>query len=131
MEDSIAYWALLVFLGLLAGIINTLAGGGSNLTLPALMITGMPADVANATNRVAVLLQNVVATQRFHRKGKLPLDDAKGILWPTILGGLVGAVVAAYAPVEILKPALLLTMLGMATLILVRPDTAIPPRGTI
>ena len=46
---------VLVVIGLMAGVINTLAGGGSNLSLPALMMTGLPADVANATNRVAVL----------------------------------------------------------------------------
>ena len=45
---------LMIGTGFLAGIINTLAGGGSNLTLPALMVMGMPADIANATNRVGV-----------------------------------------------------------------------------
>ena len=53
-EDSLLYFAVLAITGLIAGVINVLAGGGSNLTLPALMLTGMPADVANATNRVGV-----------------------------------------------------------------------------
>ena len=47
----------LLVLGLVAGIINTLAGGGSNLTVPALMVFGMPPEIANATNRVGVFLQ--------------------------------------------------------------------------
>ena len=45
--------ALLIGTGVVSGFINTLAGGGSMLTLPVLMITGMPADVANGTNRLA------------------------------------------------------------------------------
>ena len=48
---------VLIFVALLAGAaINTVAGGGSNLVLPTLMIMGMPPEVANATNRVGLFL---------------------------------------------------------------------------
>ncbi|HKL38067.1 MAG TPA: TSUP family transporter, partial [Bacteroidales bacterium] len=46
--------------GFLAGFINTLAGSGSLLSLPMLMFLGLPANVANGTNRIAIFLQNVV-----------------------------------------------------------------------
>ena len=59
----------LVLAGLLAGFINTVAGGGSIITLPLLMFSGLTADVANGTNRVAILLQNVAATAGFRGKG--------------------------------------------------------------
>ena len=48
---------LLGLTGFIAGGINTVAGGGSNLTLPALMMFGLPADIANGTNRLSVLMQ--------------------------------------------------------------------------
>ena len=47
---------LLGLTGFIAGGINTVAGGGSNLTLPALMMFGLPADIANGTNRLSVLM---------------------------------------------------------------------------
>ena len=57
--------------GLFAGFINSVAGGGSLLTLPALMLTGMPADVANGTNRVGVLCQAAAAIATFRGRGAL------------------------------------------------------------
>lgn len=129
-EFNIGYALILVVLGLIAGIINTLAGGGSNLTIPALMISGMPPDVANATNRVGVMMQSIAGLKGFHAKGKLPTGDLKGILIPTLIGGLIGGAAASYAPPFLLKPALLLTMLGMAALMLMKPSVVIPEVGT-
>ena len=55
-DISLLMLALMMVVGIVAGFINTLAGGGSFLTLPVLMMLGMPADVANGTNRVGVLV---------------------------------------------------------------------------
>ena len=129
-ELSLGFALLLGVLGLVAGVINTLAGGGSNLTIPALMISGMPPDVANATNRVGVMMQSVAGIKGFHDHGRLPTHDLKGILVPTLLGGLLVGAVASYAPVHILKPALLLTMLAMAGLMLIKPSLVAPEPGT-
>ena len=54
MQLDLLSVALLAITGFVAGGINTVAGGGSNLTLPALMMFGLPADIANGTNRVAI-----------------------------------------------------------------------------
>lgn len=126
MDLSLEFIAMLLVLGLIAGVINTLAGGGSNLTIPALMIVGMPAEIANATNRVGVVLQALVGLKGFHANDRLEVFDVKGILWPTLVGGLIGAVAASYAPSDYVKPLLLFTMLGMALLILLRPSTVEP-----
>jgi uncharacterized membrane protein YfcA len=128
---SLGYVALLIGTGFAAGIINTLAGGGTNLTLPALMVMGIPAEFANATNRVGVLLQSIVALFGFRKHDRLPLDDVGPILLPTIVGGIFGAIAAAYAPSGLLKPLLLGAMLGMTTIILVKPDVIAPPPDTV
>ncbi|AJR09030.1 sulfite exporter TauE/SafE family protein [Photobacterium gaetbulicola] len=130
MDMSLLQASLLIGTGFLAGIINTLAGGGSNLTLPALMVMGMPAEVANATNRVGVAVQGLTALIGFRRHGKLETSDTPAILLPTIIGGLLGAVGAAYAPSTWIKPLLLGTMLTMALVILIRPAIVAPPAGT-
>lgn len=76
---------ILMVIGLMAGVINTLAGGGSNLSLPALMMYGLPADIANATNRVSVLMQSVTATRGFHKYDKIDSASVKDSFYPFYL----------------------------------------------
>lgn len=130
MELDVTAIALLTITGFLAGGINTLAGGGSNLTLPALMMLGMPADIANATNRIAVLMQCIVGVAGFDKHDSLDRPAIVPILFPTIAGGLVGAIGAALMPNLYLKPVLLLTILTMSVIILVRPSVISPTPGT-
>jgi len=75
---TLEWWQLVLLLlaGLVAGILNVLAGGGSLLTLPLMLWIGMPAPVANASNRISLILQNVSGSANFHRSGRLH--------WPTV-----------------------------------------------
>lgn len=130
MDISLIEALVLAVLGLIAGIINTLAGGGSNLTVPALMVLGMPADIANATNRVGVFLQGIVGAAGFRKHKKLPTHDFKAIIIPLLVGSLFGGLFASYAPPFLLKYLLLGAMLTVATIILVRPNIIAPPAGT-
>ncbi len=122
---------LLIGTGIVSGFINTLAGGGSMITLPALMIMGMPADVANATNRVGVLMQSVTSVKGFDSQGYLDRRSLWVLLLITGFGALGGAVLASVLPVWILKPVLLITMIIMALIMLIRPEVVVPPDGTI
>jgi uncharacterized membrane protein YfcA len=83
--------AVLLVVGFAASTINTLAGGGSFLTLPLLMFMGLPAAAANATNRLGVLTQNVGAVWGFHRHGVLDWGWALGAAVPTAVGSALGA----------------------------------------
>jgi len=76
--------------GLVAGVLNVIAGGGSFLTLPVLIFTGLPATVANATNRVGILIQNVGAVWGFHRHGKLDWRWTALTAGPAAVGALGG-----------------------------------------
>ncbi|EOD77971.1 putative Membrane protein [Grimontia indica] len=131
MDVSIEFGALLVVLGFVAGIINTLAGGGSNLTIPALIVLGMPAEVANATNRVGVFMQSVSGVAGFRHHKRLDGHDLLPILIPTLIGGAVGAGAAAWLPSSIIKPLLLGTMLLMAFIMLVKPQAVMPNEGEL
>ena len=93
MTDPWLY-PLLVLAGVVAGALNVIAGGGSFLTLPILIFMGLPASVANGTNRVGIFFQNVGAVWGFHRNR---LMDWKSILWaalPASLGAIAGTVLA-------------------------------------
>jgi len=122
--------SILVVAGIFAGFINTLAGGGSLLTLPALMLLGMPADIANATNRVGVLLQSAEGMRGFNRHGMLARDALGPILVPTVAGSLAGSLIASYLPATVLEPVLLVTLVIMAVVIVVKPTMVAPPLGT-
>ncbi|MDB4151399.1 sulfite exporter TauE/SafE family protein [Pseudomonadales bacterium] len=127
---SITGIAALLAAGVIGGFINTLAGGGSMLTLPALMLIGMPADIANATNRVGVLFQSLAGVKGFKDQDKLDSSAVGPVLIPTLLGALVGSLFAAFLPVVVLKPILLGTMVTLALVMLIKPGAVIPEPGT-
>ena len=83
--------ALLAAGGLVAGVVNTLAGGGSMLTVPLLVLMGLPGNLANGTNRIGILLQNGVATWRFRREGVWDAGRARLEIAAVAAGALVGA----------------------------------------
>lgn len=128
-ELSILMICLMLVTGLVSGFINTLAGGGSMLTLPALMMLGMPADVANATNRVGVLMQSVTGAKGFSDQGKLDKSAIFPVLLPTVVGALAGSLLASFLPVWVLKPVLLGSMITMALVMVIRPQAVIPIDG--
>lgn len=83
--------ALLVGGGLVAGIVNTLAGGGSLLTVPLLVLLGLPGNLANGTNRVGIFFQCLVAAWRFRAGGALDLREVAPVFVPVALGSVAGA----------------------------------------
>lgn len=111
---SFMLYLLLFFGGLVAGIINVLAGGGSFLTLPLLSLFGLSPSVANGTNRISILLQNISATASFSRRKVLNTKKALYLSVPTILGSLVGANIAVEIPDRILKVVLGVIFIFMA-----------------
>jgi len=84
--------------GLVAGIVNTLAGGGSLLTVPLLVLMGLPGTLANGTNRVGVLIQNGVAVWGFRAQGISGIPHATRVLLPVAAGALLGAMTASRLP---------------------------------
>jgi len=107
--------------GFVAGFINTLAGSGSLVSLPLLIFAGLPANVANGTNRVAILLQNVVAVDGFRRN---KLFDLRGALWlgaPAVIGAVLGAQIAVNLDEALLRRTIGALMVVMLVVILLQP----------
>ena len=88
--------ALFVVAGIMAGVINTLAGSGSLITLPIFMfLCGLPANIANGTNRVGVIFQSAIGLYGFQKSGKVEYKNVWWIVVPAVIGSLVGAKLAS------------------------------------
>ena len=94
---------LLFFVGILMAIINILAGGGSILSIPMLIFLGISPTEANATNRVAILLQNSSALLSFARQGIVVINEAKIMIIPSLCGAFIGAHLGVHVSNEIFK----------------------------
>jgi uncharacterized membrane protein YfcA len=112
-----------VGVGFLAGFINTLAGSGSLLTLPLLMFLGLPANVANGTNRIAILLQNVVGVASFKQQKVLDMRLGIWLALPTIVGSIIGAQIAIELNELVMKRIIGGLLVVMFVLILYKPGT--------
>lgn len=113
--------AILSLCGVFAGAINTIAGGGSLIAIPALIFAGLPANVANATNRVGILFQSIVATASFARADKLDTRATLALLVPTGIGAIVGAMLAVDIDEQLFRRVIGAAMLLMLVTILVKP----------
>ena len=87
--------SLLLVTGIATGFLNVMAGGGSMLSVPIMIFLGVPGTIANATNRIAILPQNVSAVWAFYRKGfsNFKLSLTLGLC--TIPGTIIGAIIAS------------------------------------
>jgi len=89
---EIWYTLLLLVAGLISGFMNVLAGGGSLLVMPIMvLLLGMPGPVANGTNRVAILAQNVSAVAGFRKKGFSDWRLSLSLALCALPGAAVGA----------------------------------------
>ena len=103
MELSWEVVVLLVASGILVGMINTLAGGGSVLTISIFTALGLPITMANGTNRIAVVLQNLTASLTFIRKRLLDVKAGLLLSIPTVVGNIVGSMLASKIDERIFK----------------------------
>ncbi|ADL12744.1 sulfite exporter TauE/SafE family protein [Acetohalobium arabaticum] len=110
-----------LFAGTAAGFINTLAGGGSLIAMSALIFMGLPSAVANGTNRIAILIQNIVAVTNFRQKGFSDFKFSFKLSIPTIIGAVIGSNLAVDLPEALFNKILAGIMILILILIIVDP----------
>jgi uncharacterized membrane protein YfcA len=107
--------------GVACGIINALAGGGSFVTLPLLLMIGLPPQIANATNRVAITLQCAAGITTYHRSGVRPWRHLPALAIPMVLGSLLGAYAAAYLDETLFRRLAAVLFAAMLITVLIDP----------
>lgn len=123
MEIAWYLYPLAILAGVLAGIINTLAGSGSLVTLAMLDAMGIPANIANATNRVGVALQNIVGIATFQKSGNMRLGtESLWLIGPALLGSGVGAWLASILDADSMRQVIGYVMILMLIVILIKPN---------
>lgn len=118
------YQYLLLFIGgLVAGVINTLAGNGSAITLFLLMSFGLPANIANGTNRIGILFQSIIATRAFAKSERFKplIKESWWIIALAVPGGIAGALFASIIDKDSLKTIIGTLMVLMFFIILIKP----------
>jgi uncharacterized membrane protein YfcA len=122
--DHYDFWLLAAVpvTGIAAGFINTLAGSGSLITLPILILLGLPANVANGTNRVGVVMQNVVAVATFRRFGALDASGTWKLVVPSVVGSIIGAQLAVDLDEALLRKIIGVLMLLMIVVMFIQPE---------
>lgn len=86
---------LIILAGFVAGIINTLAGSGSVVTISLLVFLGLDPKMANGTNRIGVLLQSITGARTFIRDKTILPSELGWQLWPSIAGAILGSFIAS------------------------------------
>lgn len=113
---------ILVGAGIITGFINTLAGSGSLLTLPLFMAFGLPAPVANGTNRIGILFQTLTGVISFKKQKILDIPSALKIAIPSVAGSIIGALIAVDINEKAMQTAIGILLIFMFFLILWKPS---------
>ena len=124
LKEKLMEWYIypaVIAAGFGCGFINTLAGSGSLISLPLLIFLGVPANVANGTNRVGILIQNVVALRSFQKRQMLDLRGGIILAIPAIVGSLIGAQIAVNLDEQMMRRVIGGLMAIMLVIIIARP----------
>jgi len=121
----------LIVSGVFVGFINTLAGGGTIISLTVFLILGLPIDVANGTNRIAVILQNMTSTQAFHQKKVMSWRKGLILAIPAVFGSVIGAQLAVDIDRETFEKAIAIVMLLMIFFMFYKPSQLVYGRADL
>lgn len=121
MDPYIWQIPVLALVGVVAGFLNVLAGGGSLLTLPLLLFFGLPAATANGTNRIAIFCQNIFAITGFKRQGVFPIRLALLCTPPALIGSYIGANLAITVDEMLFRRLLAMVMVIVLIFMVVDP----------
>jgi uncharacterized protein len=119
---SITEISVIVVAGIFVGFINTLSGGGSVISLSLLLILGLPANIANGTNRISIFFQTLSSVGSFSRQKMF--TDLRPV-WlgiPATIGAILGAYLAVDVNTRVIEIAMAAAMVIMLIFLFYKPD---------
>ena len=118
---TVGVFVALVISGLAVGFINTLAGGGTVISMTLFMMLGLSPMTANGTNRIAIILQNLVAVANFKRSKVLDIPKSAKWAIPVIAGSIIGSMVSLEINNTAFGICFIAVMVFMALMLLFNP----------
>lgn len=112
---------MLVGAAFAAGFVDAIAGGGGLITVPALLLAGIPPAQALATNKVQGVFGAATAAISYARRGLVDLKSQRRAAAVAFAGGLAGALCVAAVPTELLRYVLPVVLIGIALFFALKP----------
>lgn len=119
---SISIIIVIIIAGILVGFINTLSGGGSVISLSLLVILGLPANIANGTNRISIFFQTLSSVGSFTRQKMFTNMRPVYLSIPATIGAIMGAYLAVDVNERVIEAAIGVSMVIMVFFLFYKPD---------
>jgi hypothetical protein len=119
---SITIIIVIIIAGILVGFINTLSGGGSVISLSLLVLLGLPADMANGTNRISIFFQTLSSVSSFTRQKMFSNMRPVWLAIPATIGAIMGAYLAVDVSKRVIEIAMGISMVIMVFFLFYKPD---------
>ncbi|MCI9514696.1 MAG: TSUP family transporter [Oscillospiraceae bacterium] len=138
MDQRLLLYLVVCPLLFLGGFVDSVAGGGGLITLPAYFLAGIPVHIAAGTNKLVNCLGSSTAAIQYLRSGKIRLPIALTAAAGALAGSTLGAQLALLLPERLLKGLMLIALPLVAVLLALKKDiggegtdlTARSPRRT-
>ena len=124
---SIEILTFLFFVGVVAGFLDTLVGGGGLLAVPALLLSGIPPIYVLGTNKFQGSMGTGIATFLLFRKKKLDWNSVKSLMFASFIGSIVGGVIIQFVDTQFLSFVIPIVLVFIAIYFIISPK----PKSTV
>ena len=123
MNDVTIEMIIILFgLGFLAAFVDSVVGGGGLISIPALILTGLPLPVVLGTNKLAATMGSLTSTVSFIRSGKINFHLVKYLIPFSLIGAVLGSITVRQVPSSFLKPLVIILLVGVAIYTVFKKD---------
>jgi len=120
---SVELLSTLFVVAIIAGLLDTLAGGGGLISIPALILSGVPPLAALGTNKLQGSMGTATATYILIKKNKISLSENKPLMQSAFIGAVIGTIIVQFIDTDILSFVIPIVLLFIAVYFLVSPKS--------
>lgn len=124
MELEIGVLVALALAALVAGFVDSIAGGGGLITIPALLAAGLPPAQALGTNKLQATFGSFSATLHFFHQGYIHLQEMKGAILAVFIASSIGTILVQFIKAEVLAQMIPFLLIGFALYFLLSPKVS-------